>query len=251
MNVKKLYLNEIRHNLGYQATWLPGRRMNLGDVGIFDDGSFEPVTTLAELGVEFKVNRDSHPKDYAHRSAGRVTLEVKAAGTPSKVPGLADAEAGVVISGGAEACVFFDARACTISSIANMNDVGTSLLALHRVGRWRGEYRLVGEVVNAGSTTIVLLEGQNGHLTLRAKAGTNPAVIARGEVDAGMSVAHEHSVGFSVVAEVGLVPLFTAWGVKKRVFGADAFRPKRLADTGDEERVVAEADDFVFDITAD
>ncbi len=62
--VYQQYTEELHDKFGYLATWLPGTKLKLGDVGILKRDRFEFVTTLNDLGLPFTIRDISGAADY-------------------------------------------------------------------------------------------------------------------------------------------------------------------------------------------
>src|SRR6476661_8037391 len=70
------YTSDIRKSLGYSATWLPNLEVRIGDVGVLRDHHYHRVTTLADLGVEFKVRQSKGKAVMQHSTTDAVSIEV-------------------------------------------------------------------------------------------------------------------------------------------------------------------------------
>jgi hypothetical protein len=56
MAIHEAYMREMYDEYGYFAVWLPSVPLALGDVGTFTGHRFDKLTTLADLGVSFRVS---------------------------------------------------------------------------------------------------------------------------------------------------------------------------------------------------
>jgi hypothetical protein len=208
--------------------------MALGDVGEIQNGVFERITTLNDLGIPFEIRLDPSPKSFSYRSRGRIAIEVKVAGSISNATGLLAADAGLIISGARGGGVLLEAAGCQIKTFEGLDRVGTNILARHKVGNWNRGHCVVTELVYANCVTAVAMEETGGRLELRAKGPVSPDGLYPASAEANFSMAYEESVGLRVVAEAGLNPLYRCYAIQRRIFRPDRFRPKRLAD-GPEE----------------
>jgi len=113
MNPHLQYTRELHAKFGYLATWAPKVELHLGDVGTLKDHIFEPVTTLARLGIPFETRAAEGLADYEYVSSGNVSINVKSAGqAPALGSALTAAEAGITVEFGAENAVVFQAANC-------------------------------------------------------------------------------------------------------------------------------------------
>jgi hypothetical protein len=207
--------------------------MRLGDVGTMQDGVFERTTSLADLGVSFRTRRDARQKVFSHRTKGSIRVETKVAGTAGGL--LGEAEAGLIIAADGAAGVLIDAQDCAIHSIENLDEVGNEVLTRHRSGIWDATRCVVYEVVEAGCTTVVVLEGSGAQIVLRAASPVGSDALVPASIAAGFGVVREQAVGLRVIAEKGLVPLYRVAGVRKPLFGRTSFAARRLQDIGHDE----------------
>ncbi len=54
MGISKQYTKEIKDQLNYSATWLPGTIVSPGDIGTIINYEFIHQTNLTDLGIPFE-----------------------------------------------------------------------------------------------------------------------------------------------------------------------------------------------------
>src|SRR5947209_5186779 len=85
------YTSEIRKALGYSATWLPNVEVRIGDVGDLRGHQYQRVTTLADLGIDFKVRRSKGKAVMQHSTTDSVSIEIGGkSGSSSQLSPLAE-----------------------------------------------------------------------------------------------------------------------------------------------------------------
>lgn len=214
MSVSELYTREMKDNLNYNATWLPNVHLSVGDVGVLEGSEFKYRTTLEFLGIPFAVTEKGGQASYRHTSAGRVKRELKLEGkAPTLGSALTEADAGVSFAFTGESAIVFVADKCTVRMIADQEPLKSAILAAYGNGKWKKDYVVVSELVEAAATTIIVAQGSGGQFELRAKAGLIPSIDAI-NASGNFAVVREEQIGFQCLAEEGMTPLFRALGVK-------------------------------------
>jgi hypothetical protein len=181
-----------------------------------EDGAIGQVDTLASLGVKVEVRRGK-PARWEHSSSEGVSIKVKADGK---------AEAGVAaaLDGGVEVtferrhAIYFRAEEAVVESIEDKSALGAEILERFRAGLWRDTDAVVTEVVRSRSTTVLIAGAAGARAELRgavdagAQAGGQATLLMSSH-----SGLHTH-----IVAMAQLTPLFRAWGIRRKLFGATA-----------------------------
>ncbi|MFD3488648.1 hypothetical protein [Streptomyces sp. NPDC058665] len=201
--VHEQYATEMRQQFGYLATWLPGTRISVGDVGVLRGSRFEPYTTLAGLRVDFGMRPVGTPGDLEYASAGQV--EVEWHGQAGLLAGsMAGAQTRVTVSFKRSHATFFQASRAATSAISDLPAVERALIGLG--GDWQREWVVVTEVVKARSAVVVVSSRRGGRLDLRVQGGEPGASLA--ELASRVQVNSEAGIAARVVSPTGLTPLF-------------------------------------------
>ena len=134
-SIYKLYAKNVYENLRYRPTWLPGSPVELGTVGLIEEGIFRPITDLNKLDIPFeaKVDADQDTIDFASKNG--VTISFKAAGeTNGKFEAIPKASAGVLIEFSHEGAVVLQLKDVSFNRIADQNSLSRALLKSIAVG---------------------------------------------------------------------------------------------------------------------
>jgi len=211
------YTRELRQRFGYAATWIPTSEVRLGDVGRLHRYEFERVAALADFGVQFERRESPATSSLNYNSEHGVSFTVKASGeVPPLGSGLADADAGIIVSFGATGSIALQASGCVTASIANQHELAKQILARFETDEWDDDYVVVTEVVQAGTATILISDSNDGSVVLKASSGMQLGPLSLAAAGVELRVSHSRNIGTQIVAEGGLTPLFRAHGVRRR-----------------------------------
>ena len=212
MAVNKQYIKEMKKKFGgYNATWLPGVPLNVGDIGVFDkDGGFDKKANLKHLNINFEILQDHTGDELEYSSKGSVSIIPKLSGKPLPSCGLEIGEAGVAIEFSKQNSVVFKAKNVTYPSIANQIQLEKDIAKLYHQGEWKKEWCVVTELAVAESATILISKSSNSKIELKANANLNAAQIDIADVSFNFSVKSEKDVSTKFIAQHGLTPLFKA-----------------------------------------
>lgn len=231
MGVYQQYTAELNDKFGFLATWLPGTRLRLGDVGILKRDRFEFVTTLDDLGIPFKIRDISGAADYHYVSSKGVAINFHGNGK-AESPGAAVASAAsdVSINFTRANAVVFAATGCKTTLIERQDQLGRSILERYQAGNWPGEHVLVTELVTADSATILISGDDSAKVDLAARAKIATAGFSLADPSLELQVASSVGVATQILAASQLTPLFRASAVRRRIFSAPSFQT-RSADS--------------------
>ena len=213
------YHKQIHRELGAFATWLPGDRIEIGDVGVLVKGRFRRMGSLRELGIEVEV--ESSPVGHALRYSSTKGLDVSTRGKASaRGAGALDISYGFSRAG---ACVF-EADGVTHHRIRNRLAVGAAASEAHAAGRWDKTWHLIEELWTADCATILVAETKNSGLELSAEI-TSPAPGMLTNPEIGLRVSSRSGKVVEVVAARDVRPLYAC--SKIRGLGAGQLAPVR------------------------
>jgi hypothetical protein len=220
-SVYKLYAKDVFENLKYRPTWLPGSPIELGAVGVIEEGIFRPITELKNLDIPFAVKADSDQDAIDFASKNGVSVSFKAAGEANgKFQAVAKADAGVLIEFSREGAVVLQLRNVSLNRVADQSALSRELLRSMAVGdvskQWQRDWVVITEVARAGRATIVI--SSSGHSKLELKASGSAAPVSLVDASAALSVAAESEISTKVIAEAGLTPLYRGLRVRPAFF---------------------------------
>ena len=176
----KLYQREMHDNIGFFATWFPGDRLEVGDVGVLEGGRFRRMASLAELNIACAVDAGGPQQDVRYTSTTGTKL------TPSAGADVAG------LSGDVHTRVL-EVRCIRVPRVGpartgHGEPAVRRRTACERVPderRWNEEWLLVDAIHVAERATIVVSQDRSAALTLAAEVAGGPARdLARGPTSA-------------------------------------------------------------------
>ena len=229
----KQYLKEMKSKFGYHATWEPGKRLKVGDIGVLDSGIFRLMSSLGDenIPVEIRVDEDEGTLEYT--SEGGATISAKAAGeVPSgAVSGLGQADAGFSINFNKENAIVVKVKGYRTHQIANLGAVERAVVDRFRQRDWRKNWVIINELVEAKSGTILISSTKDAKIELKANANIEKASGSNiADASLGLSVVKNKNISTKVVAEHGITPLFRVVGVRKSGFKAKGMPGEEVQD---------------------
>lgn len=202
MKAAKRYAAHIGRTLERLATWMPGDRLALGDVGELEGGRFRKLGSLREHNVGFDVEMGAEQPALSASTTSELVLD-------SGVDQLRGKGQMLTVGFGREGSTVFEAERVRHSRIRNQGAVELELARRLAAGEWRRSWIVVDQVWTAASATIVIATSADARVVARGPklAGLGAlASLAHGELEC---------VSGSTVKLEGLrscTPLFTARG---------------------------------------
>lgn len=260
MSLFKKYARTVRKHTNYRATWLPGSRLELGQVGIISDGVFHYRTDLEKLGIAFEVRRDNQPNDtFNFDSNGVRSTSFKAAGeTDEAFKSVAAAKAGARVEFSGAHAVVMRTKNARVNTIADIAKLETDLLAAvqRTIGPdgeavppvWQRDWVVITEVVDAEAATIIMSTERDATIEIEASGTIGPDGLV--DVDAGFGHESTQSIGIKEIAKRGMTPLHRAIRVRRQflwwwddVVPADGQPPQAGDDLFEDDMSDIEGDD--------
>lgn len=225
------YTDELKSKFGYYATWLPGRPLSLGDIGVFTDNVFTRLRGLEDAGIkDWDTLPDPSAEDLEYHSVGNVSVTTKLSGTISPQGiSLANADAGLIVEFGHENSILLKANQTRTPSIKDTVKLGEQVLKLYMEDKWDKKWVVVTELVTAESATILISNTKTGIIELKANANIDAINIDIADAKFQFSAIFFRGLETKIIAQSGLTPLFKIMGIKTRIFLPPVFRAKRLS----------------------
>lgn len=160
-SIATVYSNAVKkHFKTFFTNWEPGVPLALGDYGYLEDNIFIPIGKITddypEIGdtfLKFTFNPSKNHEEFKSGSGIEVKLEP---GVSMSVKGVALAKAVLNINFSSENQVYFNAIGCKTTRITNKAMLGYSLEPLMTEGRWKKEFCVVTDLVEADKVLIAI-----------------------------------------------------------------------------------------------
>lgn len=227
MSVFKSYTKAMHKEYGTRATWLPGTKISIGDVGVLHDGKFVPQSSLKDLGIDFEVIEE-FPMDYDYVSSQGVNIHKKLAGqaAPVQTSALGQADAGLVVEFKKEGAIVFSAKNGRKYRLKNSLQIGMEIEKRYEAGQWKKEWLIVSEVIIADNGTILISQSSNVNVELKAKGQLGAGDLKLSNLDLDFASQVDASKAITVKADQGLTPLYNLSGIRAGWFSKGKFVPK-------------------------
>jgi hypothetical protein len=203
------YTKELHDKFDYWAAWLPGTRVQLGDCGTIDDLVFTPRASLANFDIDFDTVPDPDPMDILeHTSEGGVNVVFQVAGKNRVIPELPVGEAGAKITFTRDSAVVFVCRDVYLHRIADEYHLCQTIRDKVARREFPSEYRVVTQLVEAGSATVLISSKSGADITLRAEAAAGYGPLDLASLAGQFSIVRSNNIWTRIVSTARLTPLF-------------------------------------------
>jgi hypothetical protein len=204
------FIQAFRDQYNRSPVWPPGSDMALGDVGLIKDGEFVKQDSLANLGIEFSVDRGNRKIDYNFSDGHGVSADVGISGD-SKLPlgGVPPGNFGVQFAYAGKGSFNLTASGCRIDRIDNISAVHAAIMMLHNDSHWDYQWRYVTSIVVAERFAIAIAGESSASATLDLGISVPPPKLAKASVDA--SFTQTSNLAWHGLALEGGPLMYEAW----------------------------------------
>jgi len=244
------YTRELVDQFKFNATWTPGVPLNLGDIGVIDNGVFVPITSLDRFGVNLDATAEnSGSESFSYASANAVEIGFKAEGEPSSfAPTIPLSDAGLGIQFKREKATVFQLEGATHVRIADEVALRDEVVSLMRANKWDKDWSIVTWLVKAASTTALISRSASSSIEFALSAGVNPGGIELLSVENDVRTVASREMQLTIAGSTNMTPLFRAKRVKRKWFiGRPELRAEFSAAAYDATGRAETDDDGLFD----
>jgi hypothetical protein len=193
MSLKNKYSTEVRRELSLFPVWVPGDKIEAGDIGTLEKGVFEKQTSLGklfpDLAFEVKETPLTNPFRYISKDCVAGALSASTAIPTGSTP--VDVDGTIEIRFGSNGGLVFAANGITQYAIDDLHDVRTFLE--EQRSSWPRGYALVTAVHKAERFTVIISDGAEVTATIQGKASVLHQLNL---ADAGVSVTSVSNSGY-------------------------------------------------------
>jgi hypothetical protein len=194
------YQDGIKAQFNRLPVWVPGTPMNLGDIGVLEDGSWTKVSSLEEQGIYFEPETDPSSSTAQVTSGSNVETSAQATGeTSTPLEGVASGHAGLgfrFASEGAFVAYLYDMRTDRIGDLSRVERA-----MLDRLGDgWKKNWVLVSEVTTAGPSLVLVAAGRDASASIDLGADLAPGGVDLGSADVKASIASSSNLAASFLS---------------------------------------------------
>jgi hypothetical protein len=220
ISIARQYTKEIYKEMRYLPTWLPNDPIRLGDIGIFFQYTFQRMSSLEELGIEFKTRKAENTTDIRYHTKGAVNVHVN---------NKTDLNQGLNISVefNRENTALLHVTEGVPVSIENYKSVGDAILKLHENGEWDKRYSVITDIFQAESATILIASQKNAGIHITSNLGQAFTEMNLANLNAEAGVTSHNGIQTMIIAKKKLTPLFRTRRIKKPLFRKSEFLSAR------------------------
>lgn len=209
MKISRKYKRVLRREFGYLATWLPGRPIELGDIGIMKNKQFHKISNISELGISFEEEPDETKDNLEYQNQNQVLVTQKLSGDVAPAESsLIQADAGIILEFKKKGGIIFKASGVTYPSIKDKIKLNRDIIDLFLKGMWLKDWAVVTEVAKAESSTIIISKSSNSKVELKAKGEIKAGNINIADTNLDFDVTFSGDFILKIIAEQTLTPLF-------------------------------------------
>lgn len=219
------YIKEVLKQLNYYPTWMPGKNVALGEVGILKKGEFVSVTTLEELGIPYQVFTDTTKNDF--KIGGSLAKETNLGfDITAPIASKMLMDAGLKLSFGIkkEKELVFLTKGIVVHQIKNTVGIGSEIEKLYQADVWEREWKVITEVVETDATSILYTKTDNAEILIQPSVTLGKANIEILDTDLQWKIISSSGMDIEIISQEKFIPLFMARKIE-RVKGEI---PKRL-----------------------
>jgi hypothetical protein len=228
----RTYQQEMHRNLGLFATWLPGDRLDLGDIGVLEAGRFRKQTSLRELGIREVAGPKGSAQNLQYTSTSGTETSVE---TDAKVGSGIEVQANIKINFNRSGAFLFHASKAQNIRLENSLELADAIVAAYEAERWQVGWYLVEAIYVADCATIIVCEDNSADLILRASADGELGSIPLANPRARLNISSSRGRMVHILSGRKVHPLYSCLKLKESWFKQPSLVPVRGAarDPGD------------------
>lgn len=198
------YIGQIYKKAGFFAPWFPNIEVGLGAIGVLEGGVFKAKSTLKKEAIPWEASEPGSAAPFELVSERGVEVRMKAEAEVVAASFLKVGEAGALISFTKRGATVLHATGVRERHIENRADVEEAVLAAFEKRKWKKEWLFVDEIYVAERATVLVSEGTDVKVELRAKV----PVAAEVPLAAGFELAGSSGSYFRMIGDQKMTVMF-------------------------------------------
>lgn len=214
----KAFMDTVMSATGRVPVWLPGLNVELGDIGVFEDGQWTQKSTLKDEGIPFRVREDDTPSEGLDLANGE-NWEVSGGVTGDvKVPGGPSGHGVLKLSLSGSGSFVLRTSDSIVNTISNLNEVEGEMLHRFRTGNgdWDKSWFVVNEIFVPSRAFVAVANGRAASLNLDLGVQPSGAVLDLAEATVGARIGETSNVSGKLLA---LTPAALTFNVRRADWG--------------------------------
>lgn len=211
------YCRTLYQKFNYFGAWHPTNKIQLGDIGILKRYQFERMANLSDLGISFETLMYDNGGKLDFSSDKNMTIKVNTNASTVEEGGLGKGGMVLDVNFSAEKAILLKVEGTKIMTIANQLNLAEEIERRfnkpERGDTWEKNWVVVTEVIEGKEGTIIVSEGKEGQLSLKAQGEVEPANFHLASAAAKFDTVYQHSIGTTAIGREGISPLFKLKGI--------------------------------------
>lgn len=211
----KWYHKLVKEKTGYNTTNLPTATLRPGDIGTMSKGTFHRDTSLKELSIKYKTKKTPVDKNkYNFDSNKNYSINSKNKGEPNTEFEIPISNAGLNIKLNEEKTVLFQLSNYVKINLENMNEISEKLLSLYQKGKWKKQWYIVTEIIQASKGAIIISNSAQSQINVIFKADVKVEGIELADIESDTYYTNKSGDIIIQQASADFSPLFLAYDLK-------------------------------------
>src|SRR4051812_42127538 len=218
MSLAEQYVDGVREELKYWATWGPGTHLSLGDCGPVVDGVFRREANVRDWDIDFDDTASPSNEDWSFNSDKNAEVTFQAQAENQKIPEIPQGTAGISIKFKNDQAAVLAIKGSNQGSIDNVHRLKQQVLAKGKEDgpdAFPENFAVITDLVTADATTVLVEHASGGEYVASAKADLKAGLVDLANASLGLSVAHSKNVKTELEATANATPLFRGFRLKR------------------------------------
>lgn len=219
MSSSRSYLTALNRRFQFLGAWPPNQRIEVGEVGVIEQGVFRRRTSLGHLGIPFSASSSGQVGNLDYSEGAEISTDNSASADVRLARGAP--KVGIHVKLNHEGAFVFNAMDAVEWRVDDVIAIERHVLAALERGAWDPSWVIVDRVIQATSLTVLISESDGAELGLNASGALNASALKLADASLGLQTAYATGQSLRFLGEVGLTPLYQCLRVNRRLFGRD------------------------------
>jgi hypothetical protein len=231
-NALRQYTQEVQNALEMLAHSPLASPLEVGEVGVEQERTFERRSSLTEMGVDFETRSEAVAKGFHYVSAGAVSAAVEAGGLAPVVPE-GSVEASVIAKFHREGAVLLRVENATEYRIFDLGAVEGAVRRLVAKSSWDRDWILITHVIESSESLVLVSQQKEAEAEFRVGGAVGIGGIDLADANVSLTLGRRSGMAFEMVSGTRKTPLFHATRVVGGTLGPSRLRRlKKLLSPG-------------------
>lgn len=209
------FMNAVAKQTSRLPLWYPGTDIDLGDIGVIEDGGWVKKSSFSRLGIAFETDEDETPDQLLQLGAGevrQVDLNTGAEVDPKNLP-LGNVKVGVGLSFNSDGQFYLQAKNILTHKIGNLHEVEQAALdAAKDKSKWVKGWIFVSEIMTADRSIIAVSKKAGASVAFDLGLDATTPVLDLGSAKADAKIAKQDSME---AVSLSMAPKVLTYGARK------------------------------------